>query len=82
MRSEAPADRLLEDSWETRSRRLPRRELLSELLAAGLFVAVAGALLSSANATAGFRPGVALLLVAIYVVLAGIEFPEIGRAHV
>ena len=78
MRSEAPADRLLEDSWETRSRRLPRRELLSELLAAGLFVAVAGALLSSANATAGFRPGVALLLVAIYVVLAGIEFPVGG----
>ena len=28
--SEAATERLLEDSWQTRSRRLPRRELISE----------------------------------------------------
>ena len=78
MRSEAATDRLLEDSWQTRSRRLPRHELISEIVAAGLFVLVAGAMLLLPNATAGFQPGVAVVLVAVYVVLAGVEFPVGG----
>ena len=78
MRSEAAAERLLEDSWHTRSRRLPRRELISELVAAILFVAVASALALVPDAMAGVRPGVAVLLVAVYVVLARIEFPVGG----
>jgi diguanylate cyclase (GGDEF)-like protein len=78
MRSEAPAERLLEDSWHTRSRRLPRRELVSELVAAALFLAVVGALALIPEATAAFRPGLALVLVAMYVVLARIEFPVGG----
>jgi diguanylate cyclase (GGDEF)-like protein len=78
MRSAAGADRLLEDSWQTRSRRLPRRELISELVAAALFAIAAGALLSLPNATSGFEPSVAILLVAVYVLLARIEFPVGG----
>jgi diguanylate cyclase (GGDEF)-like protein len=75
MRSEAAADRLLEQFWRERRRRLPRRELLSELLAGVLFVAVAGALLVLPGGARGFDPALAALLVGIYVVLAGIEFP-------
>src|SRR4051794_16069955 len=75
MRSEAAADRLLEQFWRQRQRRLPRRELLSELVAAALFVAVAGALLLVPGATRGFDLGLACLLAGIYVILAGIEFP-------
>jgi diguanylate cyclase (GGDEF)-like protein len=78
MRSEAMADRLLEDSWQSRSRRLPPRELISELVAGGLFAIVAAALLQLPHATAGFQAGVAVLLVAVYVLLAGIEFPVGG----
>src|SRR3954447_12053229 len=78
MRSEAAAERLLEDSWHTRSRRLPRRELVSELVAAALFVAVVAALALVPEATEGFRPGLAAVLVAMYVVLARIEFPAGG----
>jgi diguanylate cyclase (GGDEF)-like protein len=81
MRSGAAAERLLEDSWSTRSRRLPRRELLSELVAASLFVAVTVSLVAGPGATMGFRPGVAVLLVAVYVVLARIEF-AVGGGNV
>ena len=81
MRSEAAADRLLEDSWQSRPRRLPRRELLSEVAAAVLFLVTAGGLLLLPGATSGFDPGVAVVLVAVYVVLAGIEFP-VGAGNV
>jgi diguanylate cyclase (GGDEF)-like protein/putative nucleotidyltransferase with HDIG domain len=76
--SAAATDRLLEASWTTRSRRLPRRELLSELGAAALFFAAVGALLWGGGATTGFHLGVAALLVGVYFVLAGIEFPVGG----
>ncbi len=78
MRSEAAAERLLEDSWHTRSRRLPRRELVSELVAAALFVGVVAALALVPEATQGFRSGLAAVLIAMYVVLARIEFPAGG----
>jgi diguanylate cyclase (GGDEF)-like protein len=81
MRSGAGADRLLEDSWESRKRRLPRRELLSETAAALLFLLTAGGLLLLPGATEGFDLGVAIVLVAVYVVLANIEFP-VGAGNV
>jgi diguanylate cyclase (GGDEF)-like protein len=76
--SEAATERLLEDSWQTRSRRLPRRELISESAAGALFVVAATALLLLPGATAGFEPGVAAVLVGVYVALAAIEFPVGG----
>jgi diguanylate cyclase (GGDEF)-like protein len=76
--STAATDRLLEESWDTRSRRLPRRELLSELIAAALFLVVAGALLLAPGAIRGFDPVEAAVLLAVYVVLARIEFPVGG----
>ena len=78
MRSVTAADRLLEDSWETLPRRLPRRELVSEFAAAALFLLVAGALLLLPNATRDFHPGMAVVLVGVFVVLARIEFPVGG----
>jgi diguanylate cyclase (GGDEF)-like protein len=77
MRSEAAAERLLEDSWQARSRRLPRRELISECVAAVLFATATAALALGAGATA-FRPGIAVVLVAMYAVLARVEFPVGG----
>src|SRR4051812_15583244 len=81
MRSGAATDRLLEDSWEARTRRLPRREILSEMAAAVLFLVTAGGLLLLPGATSGFELGVAAVLVGVYVVLAGIEFP-VGNGNV
>src|SRR5436190_3640838 len=76
--STGAADRLLEASWTTRSRRLPRRELVSELVAAALFFAAVAGLLGAGGGTAGFHVGTVLVLVGVYVVLAGIEFPVGG----
>jgi diguanylate cyclase (GGDEF)-like protein len=78
MQSAAAADRLLEESWTTRSRRLPRRELLTELAAAGLFFAVVAVLLVTGRAPAGFGVGTVVILIGVYVVLAGVEFPVGG----
>jgi diguanylate cyclase (GGDEF)-like protein len=80
MRSSAAAERLLEETWDERSRRLSRRELLTETLAGALFCAFALALLMTPHATAGFRPAVAALLVALYVVISLVEFP-VGAGH-
>jgi hypothetical protein len=81
MHSEAAAERLLEESWESRTRRLPRRELVTELVAAGLFLLAAGALLLAPRATAGFDPALAALLVALYALVSRVEFP-VGVGYV
>src|SRR5215207_370182 len=81
MRSGAATDRLLEDSWTARTRRLPRREIVSETAAAVLFLLTAGGMLLLPGATSGFDPAVAAALVGVYVVLASIEFP-IGNGNV
>ena len=75
------AERLLEDSWEARGERASRRELTAELAAGALFLAAAGALLALPGATAGFSPAVAALLVAMYALVARVEFP-VGAGHV
>src|SRR3954447_4581489 len=81
MRSETVADRLLEDSWSARTRRLPRRELVTEVLFALLFVATAGGLLLLPGAHAGFDPAMAGVLIGLYAILAGVEFP-VGAGNV
>src|SRR3954454_2643904 len=81
MRSETVADRLLEDSWSARTRHLPRRELVTEVLFALLFVATAGGLLLLPGAHAGFDPAMAGVLIGLYAILAGVEFP-VGAGNV
>src|SRR5689334_1090169 len=74
MRSEAAADRLLEDSWEATARRLARRELVAEAGFAVSFLAAAACLLLLPGATGGFDPAMAGVLVGLYAILAGVEF--------
>src|SRR3954453_5827066 len=81
MRSEAAAERLLEESWDGRTRRLPRRELVTEIAFALLFVATASGLLLLGGATTGFDLSMAAVLVALYAILAGVEFP-VGAGNV
>jgi diguanylate cyclase (GGDEF)-like protein len=73
--SGSAAERLLEDTWEDRSRRLSRRELVTEVIAGALFVACALALLLAPGGTAGFDPAVAAALAALYVLVSFVEFP-------
>ncbi len=81
-RATGPVERLLEDSWEARSRHAGRRELVVETGAALLFLAVAIPLAVSALATQSFNVGVAVLLVALYAVVSrAIKFP-IGAGYV
>ena len=77
---QSATERLLESSWAQRERRASRRELVVDATAAGLFVAAAGSL-AVAGDTAGLRPGIAALLIAIYAVVARIEFP-VGAGYV
>ena len=77
---QSATERLLESSWAQRERRASRRELAVDAPAAGLFVAAAGSL-AVAGDTAGLRPGIAALLIAIYAVVARIEFP-VGAGYV
>jgi diguanylate cyclase (GGDEF)-like protein/putative nucleotidyltransferase with HDIG domain len=81
IRSETAADRLLEESWDGRTRRLPRRELITEIVFALAFAACAGALLLLPGATTGFDPTTAVVLIGLYAVLAGVEFP-VGAGNV
>jgi diguanylate cyclase (GGDEF)-like protein len=79
--SEAAAERLLEESWSTRSRAVSTRELITELTAGGLFLLAAAALALLPGATAGFDPIVAVTLLALYVVVSRVEFP-VGAGYV
>jgi diguanylate cyclase (GGDEF)-like protein len=84
---ESATERLLEHSWERRARAASQRELLVDAVAAALFVAVAAALLA---ATGGLHPhagkvglltGTGALLIAVYALVARIEFP-VGAGYV
>ena len=77
---QSATERLLERSWAQRERRASRRELAVDATAAGLFVAAAGAL-ALVGDTTGVRPGIAALLIAVYAVVARIEFP-VGAGYV
>jgi diguanylate cyclase (GGDEF)-like protein len=76
------SERLLEDTWEARERaRASRRELRVDAAAGALFVAAAVGLLAVAGAARPFEPAVAALLVALYALVARVEFP-VGAGHV
>ena len=81
VRAGASAERLLEDSWKTRSRRPPRRELVAEGVAALLFLACAVPLAATAGGGHTSDPWVAALLVGLYALVSRIEFP-IGAGYV
>ncbi len=81
-RSSDPLERLLEDSWESRSQRASRRELILETSAAALFLAVAAPLAASTLATHRVDFVLTLMLVGLYALVAGsIRFP-IGAGYV
>ena len=75
VRSTDASERLLEDSWATRSRRVSRRELIVEAIAALLFLLAAGLLAVLGNEGQPIDPWVAGLLVVLYAVVSRIEFP-------
>jgi len=77
----AVTERLLEDSWEARARRASRRELAVEAGAGTLFLAAAATLLAVSETAGDVRLEVAGLLVALYALVARIEFP-VGTGHV
>ena len=82
VRASDPVERLMEDSWDSRSRAASRRELIVEAGAAALFLAVAVPLAVPAVAGGQLRPGLALLLVGLYAVVSRmIKFP-IGAGYV
>ena len=72
--AQSAAERLLEHSWEARDRRASRRELIVEATSATLFVAGAAALMVVSGQWATVRPGIAALLIAVYALVARIEF--------
>src|SRR3954454_3333099 len=78
--SDTATERLLEESWESRSRGVSRRELATEAAAGGLFAVVAAGLLLFGGMER-FDAVTAAMLVALYAVVARVEFP-IGAGYV
>src|SRR3954451_21112995 len=74
-RPNSASERLLEDSWESRSREVTKRELIAETVAGFLFLVVAGLLAMLGGAGEAFDPRLAVLLVVLYAVISRIEFP-------
>ena len=81
IRSDRAAERLLEESWEARSRGVDRRELLTEVVAGLLFGLGAAALLLVPGALSGFDVVTAAVLVALYTLVSRVEFP-VGAGYV
>jgi diguanylate cyclase (GGDEF)-like protein len=81
IRSDHAAERLLEESWEARSRGVDRRELLTELAAGLLFGLGAVALLLLPGSLSGFDAITAVVLVALYTLVSRVEFP-VGAGYV
>jgi diguanylate cyclase (GGDEF)-like protein len=81
-RSTSLVERLLEDSWKARSRRLSRREVAAELVATLLFLGCAIALAVLSPAIRPLDPALAAGLVCLYALSSGlIKFP-IGAGYV
>jgi diguanylate cyclase (GGDEF)-like protein len=81
LRSDRPLERLLEDSWKTRARRIGRRELIVESLSSSLFLALAIPLALVTFPPAGFDPLLAVALMGLYALSCMIKFP-IGAGYV
>ncbi len=81
-RSPDPVERLMEESWEARSRRASRRELLVEGIAAGLFLAIAIPWAIPALVAGQLPLQLTVMLVISYAFVArAIKFP-IGAGYV
>src|SRR5437667_2178676 len=81
LRSTRPVERLLEDSWKTRSRRVSRRELLVETASSTLFLVLAIPLALSALGSNQIDPLLAGGLMVLYALSCLIKFP-IGAGYV
>jgi diguanylate cyclase (GGDEF)-like protein len=81
VRSTVVSERLLEDSWQTRSRRVTSRELAAEAVAAVLFLGAAGTLALAAGGSKALDLSQAALLVVLYALVSRVEFP-IGAGYV
>jgi diguanylate cyclase (GGDEF)-like protein len=82
VRSTDPVERLLEDSWESRSRRLSRREVVVEAAAAILFICAAVPLALLAPGVRSLDVPLAVALVALYSLASRlVKFP-IGAGYV
>jgi diguanylate cyclase (GGDEF)-like protein len=82
VRASAPVERLLEDSWESRTQRASRRELAVESIAAALFLSLAAPLAMPALAAHRVDAPLAILLIGLYALVAGaIRFP-LGAGYV
>src|SRR5438876_2170182 len=81
LRSTRPVERLLDDSWKTRSRRVIRRELLVETAASTLFLVLAIPLALSALGSNQIDPLLAGGLMVLYALSCLIKFP-IGAGYV
>src|SRR5436190_20582128 len=75
-RSTQPVERLLEDSWETRSRRVSSRELLIEGASSTLFLALAVPLAVDALTSNSMSLALAGALVVLYAISSRfVQFP-------
>ncbi|HEY1358276.1 MAG TPA: HD domain-containing phosphohydrolase [Thermoleophilaceae bacterium] len=81
VRATEASERLLEDSWEARSRRASRRELAAEAVAGLVFLACAGPLAVAAISGHSVDVATAGLLVVLSALFSRIEFP-VGAGYV
>ncbi len=81
-RSTDPVERLLEDSWEGRSRHVSRRELIVESVAAAVFLCVAIPLAAHAFAAHHVDLELAAVLVCLYALVARLVAFPIGAGYV
>jgi diguanylate cyclase (GGDEF)-like protein len=82
VRSSNPVEHLMEASWETRSRRPGRRELVVESAAALAFLACAIPLAVVSLQKHALHPGLAVALVALYALVATVPKFPIGAGYV
>jgi diguanylate cyclase (GGDEF)-like protein len=82
LRSTRPVERLLEDSWWTRKRRISRRELLVESATSSLFLAIAVPLALTTQGSTQIDPLLAAMLVVLYAFASCIVRFPIGAGYV
>jgi hypothetical protein len=81
VRAVDPVERLLEDSWDSRSQRATAREIVVETVATALFFAVAVPLAAGALAAGRLPLSLTVLLVGLYAAVRTTKFP-IGAGYV
>ena len=82
LRSTRPVERLLEDSWRTRTRRISRREFLVESATSSLFLAIAVPLAVTTQGSSHIDPLLAAMLVVLYAFASCIVRFPIGAGYV